>query len=290
MENLEHYWGRIFDHSTCEPLTDGLIEEAEKHFKVKFPDEYLKLLKYRNGGFLRFTNHPKIDLYNGQIFGIGHSDDSIFSTDLDFYTINEEGQEVPFPKNSSKLIQLNNGFGAIICLDYRSLDSTSEEPKITVINPDSGSDYVIASSFKEFLSNLKYDSSYYEFAIESEMYSDEELINLIEASFKFQFEDLRSNPSFKSLRGKVTSADYEEITTIHSEYGTSMTQIKGKSDLVWLVPNIEDDGYINHPEHKNTRWIFKIGNDVFTKAEIQNRIKETHLTVTLVHDLDSTKV
>lgn len=288
MENLEYSWGRMHTHSTCEPLTDKIIEDAENHFKVTLPDEYLNLLRYRNGGFLRFNYHPKIDWYDGLIFGIGRSNNSIFNTDWDdYYITDEKGEDINFPQDSDKLIKLNDNSNAIVCLDYRNIDEFSKEPKISVINPELKSDYVIASSFKEFLSDLKYDSSYYEFVIESNSCSDQDLISLIESTFEFQFEDLRNNPGFGALRGKLTSADYKEITTIDPVYGFSMTKVLGKSDLVWLAYNTEKDGYINYPYHKSAKWIFKIGNNILTKTEIQNKMEQIPLEVLLVFDLDS---
>ncbi|MFY7669515.1 SMI1/KNR4 family protein [Tenacibaculum sp. MEBiC06402] len=289
MENLKYFWGRKYTHSTCEPLTDKMIEIAENHFKVKLPYEYLNLLRFRNGGFLRFNSHPKIDWYDGLILGIGQSDNSIFNTDWDnYYITDEKGEEISFPKDSDKLIQLNDSSNAIICLDYRNTDEFSKEPKISVINPQLESDYVIASSFKEFLSDLKYDSPYYEFVIESNSYSDQELISLIETSFGVQFEDLRNDPSFKALRGKIISSDYKETTTVDPEYGFTMTKVVGKSDLVWLAFNVEEDGFVNYPTHENVRWIFKIGNSVLTKTEILNKMKEIPLKAILVFDLEPT--
>lgn len=291
MENLEYFWGRMYNHSTCEPLTDKIIKDAENHFQVKLPDEYLNLLRYRNGGFLRFNSHPKIDWYDGLILGISRSDNSIFNTDWDDnYITDEKGEEISFPKDSDKLIQLNDSSNTIICLDYRNIDEFSQEPKISVINPQLDSDYVIASSFKEFLSDLKYDSPYYEFVIDSSSYSDQELIGLIETSFGFQFEDLRNNPSFKALRGKLKSSDYQEISTVDPEYGFTMTKVVGRSDLVWLAFNVEEDGFINYPTHKNMRWVFKIGNNVLTKTEILNKMKEIPLEALLIFDLDSKEV
>lgn len=282
MKKLKDIWGKQYGHTTCEPLTQVLIDEAESLFNVKLPQAYLKLLEYRNGGVLRYNDHPKIDMgLSIEILGIGHQVESILDTDWDVDV--EEQVANSFPKGANRLIQLMDGGGRYICLDYRGLNLDSDEPKVSYINIELESDYVVAESFTDYLTDLVYSSSYFEFIIQPENLSDKAVISKIESVFKLTFEDLRNNDSFESLRGRITSADYKEIVTSHPKYGIPMTRIEGKFVQVWLSLNQDRGGYIHFPNYNSASWVLRLGDQVLSLAEMEKKLKQSGLSFTRVY-------
>ena len=46
------FWEEEDDYFKLEPLTEELVEKAEKDLKIKLPPSYINILKEQNGGFI----------------------------------------------------------------------------------------------------------------------------------------------------------------------------------------------------------------------------------------------
>lgn len=276
---MENIWGPLYEHSTCEPLTAELIEEAEAQFKVRFPSELIEILKVRNGGFLRNTYHEEYEVDVDQILGIGHKDNSIFDSEWDYFVQDNAGNEVAFPKNSDRLLQLCGDGHFYVCLDYRGLPAESSAPKVSYISPELQTDEVINESFRDFITSLRYSSSSFEYAIESK--PDEDVVDKLELAFGLEFENFLNDPSFEACRGQLTSPDYEEIV---DPKNPNFKRIKGSFDLVWLRPNADSSGYVLHPSVSEECWIFQLGNTVLSQSEVQDILSKNGFSFRLVHE------
>jgi len=53
----------------CPPLTDDMIEEAQRRLGVLLPASYIEILRVRNGGLIRKWEHPMhLDILRGNIY------------------------------------------------------------------------------------------------------------------------------------------------------------------------------------------------------------------------------
>lgn len=277
---MKEIWGPMYSHSTCEPLSDVLISEAETRFNAKFPKSYLDLLEIRNGGFLKCTRHPKTDVEVDRILGIGHSAESIFDTDWDYYAYDENGVEKPFPNESEKLIQLSGDGHSYICLDYRDVSDGMSNPKITYIDTELSFEIPLSESFEELISSLEYTSPYFEYLLFSSESEDEILVSSIERCLPTKLEDLRESPGFFCFRGKVVSSDYRVVV---DQVNPNFRHIYGDFASVWLKYNDSGDGYFFYPEFKGARWLLQIGESVQKFADIESRLKQAGISYKLVH-------
>lgn len=65
----QYYQGKDFwseDYSwDYEPVTDSMIQEAERQLQVKFPLSYINLLKEQNGGYVNYNYFDHEGLITG---------------------------------------------------------------------------------------------------------------------------------------------------------------------------------------------------------------------------------
>ncbi len=145
---VKNLWQEDDEYYQLEPLTDKVLEKAEKKLKVKFPKSYIDLLKQQNGGYINYDSFPSEiptswtnDHINvDHILGIGEENGILESE----YIIQEWGL--------LKNIVLISGSGhSWVAFDYRN---TKEEPPVIYIDVDSGQIIELASNFDTFLNRL----------------------------------------------------------------------------------------------------------------------------------------
>ncbi len=132
------------------PVTDSIIEMAEKKLGVKLPESYIKLLKDQNGGSIIYNAHPapKHEVFDDLFIeveyldGIGKNGGILDSEELI--------EEWKMPKG----LVLFNGDGHYwLAFDYRH--TSSNPPIVYVDNNDEISQVItLARNFDDFLENL----------------------------------------------------------------------------------------------------------------------------------------
>ena len=111
-------------------LTDEIIQAAEQQLGVKLPAAYLNLLRFQNGGNLRFEAP---DSMLNRIYGIGPRAPSITTA-----YVSEEWGEVSFEIDN--LVPIDGGGHWNICLDYRK---NKIEPQVTYVDMECDSQHMI---------------------------------------------------------------------------------------------------------------------------------------------------
>ncbi len=149
--NKTDFWDS--NHYNNPPLTDKMIETAEKELGVKLPETYLELLKIQNGGYTKgfafpmtikttwADNHVPLT----ELFGINleKESDSAHNIMQSAYMTKEWG----LPE---KQILLTGDGHWWITLDYRQ----SDIPSIRWIDCECGEDLHVADSFNDFFNGL----------------------------------------------------------------------------------------------------------------------------------------
>jgi hypothetical protein len=140
------------------PVTDEMIQKAEKHFDIKLPNSYISFLKKQNGGIPLKTRCPAPNAtswssdhieING-FFGISDNTreyKTVYTTD--FY-IKEWG----YPAIGIVICDCPSAGHDLIFLDY-SICGKDGEPR--VVHIDQEWDYqitVLAENFEEFIKKL----------------------------------------------------------------------------------------------------------------------------------------
>ncbi|QKS69834.1 SMI1/KNR4 family protein [Paenalkalicoccus suaedae] len=155
---------RSEDPFTLAPITLEEIKQVEQTIQRSFPHEYIAQILEKNGGVTRFNairtgqptewaeDHVNVEF----IYGIGKNEGILDSP----YFIKEWG----LPED----VLLLTGTGhAWIVLDYRT---PGQEPHISYIDVESEQDFIIAGSFKDFVSRL-YVHEYDDEELEDDHYS-----------------------------------------------------------------------------------------------------------------------
>jgi len=162
------FWGsNYYDHP---PLTDEIVQEAERQLGVRLPAEYLSLLRIQNGGYTCGFGHPMscpttwaddhvpLDSLAGIVIDPNHrTAQNILKT---AYLTQEWG--LP-----PRQVLLTGDGHWWISLDYRA----GEVPSVVWLYVDLGQDIQVAPSFAAFLDGLLPESA---FAIDDEDESDTE--------------------------------------------------------------------------------------------------------------------
>ena len=194
-------------------LTEDLIKQAELKIGFKLPEKYLELLKFQNGGYIRFTLK---DTIHRQIFGIGPNYPSIIDyewlkdyEDLSFDTIN--------------LFPFDGDGHWNICLDYRK---NKINPEITYVDLEEDFEKLIASNFDEYLNQLELETGN-EYVIETN-YTIESTIQKISEIAKIEFEE----PDFWTQGYPIYRSNFHEC-------------------WVWISPNNVKSSFIreNDPRY-----------------------------------------
>lgn len=145
------FWGS--NHYEHPPLTDEVLDRAEREFGVRLPTELIELLRIQNGGYTagfalpmsRATSWASdhIPLYelNGIVL------DPTVKTAFNMMDTAYMTAEWDLPPQQVLLAGAGHYW---ITLDYRS----GAAPSVAWIDVDSGEDLQVAGSFTVFLSNL----------------------------------------------------------------------------------------------------------------------------------------
>ena len=134
---------------------DEEIQDFEKKFNIKLPDDYIKLLKYANGG------HPQLDsfLVKDQDENNRWSVDKFYHLDsninaiYNLWKMNEEWQKV-LGKNAITIAI--DGGGNQIFLDIKSSDHSI----MLCIHDENYKIIEVADSFEEFIDRLEEHPDY----------------------------------------------------------------------------------------------------------------------------------
>ena len=143
------------------PVTDEMITYAEQYFQVKLPESYIKLLRISNGGILKL---PYLDIrgiegpikeeefiYFDRLLGIVPPElkQTLSETNiLDTHYLKEE-----WGMQQENIILIGGDGHYWVALDYR----LSEEPRITYIDTENASEYLLFNHFDELIEHL-YDT------------------------------------------------------------------------------------------------------------------------------------
>lgn len=142
------FWQKNREYYKLEPLTKGLVKEAERKLNSKLPQTYINLLKEQNGGYINFDSYPTEvptswaddHIHIDHIFGIGEGKGILESA----YLIKEWG----LPNN---VVFISGDGHSWVALDYRN---TKEEPPVIFIDVDDEQIIELASNFDSFLNGL----------------------------------------------------------------------------------------------------------------------------------------
>lgn len=124
------------------------VEKVQQQLKLTLPDSYIRLMKERNGFYLKKKYYPTTTPNNwannsvcaDYLYGIG-KEEGILET---IYLRKEWGIR------SEKLVIISAAPPIFICLDYRK----RKNPTVTFLDVDEKQDFQIANDFKEFISGL----------------------------------------------------------------------------------------------------------------------------------------
>ncbi|GGF72003.1 hypothetical protein GCM10010912_16410 [Paenibacillus albidus] len=168
------------EYFTHPPLTEQMIENAEKILKVSLPKFYLELLTYQyNGGSLRFDGFSDDDEGHytiNEIEGIGEKFGGILGS-------LETAEEYELPKG---LLPFAGDGHDLYCFDYRNCGPLGE-PSITHVYTEEFTITHLADNFEEFTDKL-YDN-YHSFVFGFENIADDDfslmkkLSNILDCTF-----------------------------------------------------------------------------------------------------------
>src|SRR5699024_5989114 len=130
---------KMFDHK--------VLHTVEEKMQLKLPQDYVDLMKTRNGGSLARTifklNEEEISVE--YLLGIGESENEGVLTTLYM------SEEWDLPNN---IVLLSRNGHSWVFLDYRV---DKDNPAVSYIDTETGVDVVIASSFIDFINGLSID-------------------------------------------------------------------------------------------------------------------------------------
>ncbi|GAA3372916.1 SMI1/KNR4 family protein [Streptomyces racemochromogenes] len=130
------------------PLTDAVVEDAERRLGVRLPASLLEILRVRNGGVVAdawnaFPTEVPTS-WSGNL-GIGRHDGRLSMLDT-AYLAEEWGSPSP-------LVLLSGDGHCWIALDYRGC-AVDEEPSVTWFDVDDSSELPLAADFRAFVERL----------------------------------------------------------------------------------------------------------------------------------------
>lgn len=136
------------------PLTDEMVEVAERTLGVELPAEYIELLRIQNGGYTKGFGYPMTQRTTWSDNHVPFHDlagivvDPTISTPLNILNSSEMTEEWGIPPAQ---VLLSGDGHWWITLDYR----TGERPSIAWIDVECGEDIQVAPSFAAFLDGLR---------------------------------------------------------------------------------------------------------------------------------------
>lgn len=139
----------VIDNHELEMFDSDILHSVEKRLKLKLPQEYVDLMKTRNGGSLarKIFKLNKDEIFIEYILGIGGSEDEGVLTTI--YMSKEWG----LPRD---IVLLSGNGHTWVFLDYRK---DKENPSVSYIDKETDLDLIIASNFTDFINKLSFDSS-----------------------------------------------------------------------------------------------------------------------------------
>ncbi|MFF6772269.1 SMI1/KNR4 family protein [Streptomyces sp. NPDC012637] len=148
------FWGEGLD-GVQPPLTDAVVEEAERQLGVRLPASLLQILRIQNGGVVADawnafptdvpTSWSESHVPFDEMMGIGRHDDQLSLLDT-AYLVEEWG--LP-----SSVVLLSGDGHCWIALDYRACGKRGE-PSVTWFDVETGTELPLATDFTEFVERL----------------------------------------------------------------------------------------------------------------------------------------
>jgi hypothetical protein len=146
------------DDYTGPALTEEMIQAAEAKFGYKLPESYLRLVRVRNGGWLKRECFPtSASAFEGYvevagIRGIGGE----FGIDSEDLGSREAYREWGYPEVGIVVGDMPSAGHEVIMLDY-SVCGPEGEPRVIYVDTETGGDasvVVLAPDFETFLCGL----------------------------------------------------------------------------------------------------------------------------------------
>ncbi|MFI9293712.1 SMI1/KNR4 family protein [Streptomyces gardneri] len=154
------FWGEGV-YGVQPPLTDAVVQDAERRLGVRLPASLLEILRVQNGGLVAelsnafptdvptswSENHVPLD----DMMGIGRRNDRLSLLDSP-YLVEEWG--LPSP-----VVLLSGDGHCWIALDYRACGE-SGEPSVTWFDLDTDTELPLATDFQTFVERLTAAASF----------------------------------------------------------------------------------------------------------------------------------
>jgi hypothetical protein len=159
MSDAANFWADAFDGSTyytSAPLTDAMVAAAERSLGYTLPQSYLRLLRAKNGGVPKrqccptngthwSDNHIRVT----RICGIGGT----WGIDSDEFGSRHMIEQAGFPEVGIFVGLTTTAGHDGVFLDYSECGPQGE-PRVTLIDAESGESQVLAPDFETFLRGL----------------------------------------------------------------------------------------------------------------------------------------
>ena len=128
-----------------DPLTDEMIERAESTLGYKFPQSYIELLRFQNGGIIADD-----DCWLTEIYGVGKNKDTYHGLEKMFDNWLYEWE---YPNIGIPFGETQSGGHDIYYMDYRTLDADGEPIIVHIENEDPEDIKIkkVADNLKAFL-------------------------------------------------------------------------------------------------------------------------------------------
>ncbi len=141
------------------PLTDEMVQEAQRQLGVQLPDEYLALVRYQNGGYTAGFGHPMKERTSWAVDHVPLHALGGIVTDPNHKGIHNILQTTYMTAEwglPSDQVLLDGDGHYWITLDYRRGDI----PTVAWIDVEVGQDMQVAANFAAFLNGLRPESDY----------------------------------------------------------------------------------------------------------------------------------
>ena len=137
---------------TFGPLTDEMIERAEKKTGYKLPASYIELLRFQNGGLI--DDERLENSWLTAVYGIGETADQSNSLE-DMY--DNWRYEWEYPDIGIPFGETQSGGHDMYYMDFRSVDEKGEPRIVCIENEDDNAVYYIAHDLPEFIGMILRD-------------------------------------------------------------------------------------------------------------------------------------
>ncbi len=232
----EYLWYVPFDEAERQPVTDEMVQDAERRLGVKLPASYIEILKAQNGGYLRYDSYPTTvgtswaDDHVGvdRIMGIGpgQAGDMLDSPDLI--------QEWGMPQG---IVLLSGDGHTWVALDYRACGPTGE-PSVTWFDNELEEEVPLAPDLQTFLDGLVRGNHRHVFGFVSVGEAPDRLLAELGRIFDTSFTKSMPDPNFP---GPL------------SEWNTYMDRDR----KLWVLPNHAFWRDTEYPEHPECDWLLE---------------------------------